>query len=76
MSRILIIDDEPAIGWSLREILSDEGHSVEVAASVEAGLEACSRFYAVLRCAPGAWRARFAAGSQADYPHRDYVRRE
>jgi len=44
MSRILIIDDEPAIGWSLREILSDEGHSVEVAASVEAGLEACGRF--------------------------------
>ena len=39
MSRILIIDDEPAIGWSLREILSDEGHAVEVAASVEAGLE-------------------------------------
>ena len=44
MSRILIIDDEPAIGWSLREMLSDEGHSVEVAASVEAGLEACVRF--------------------------------
>ena len=44
MSRILIIDDEPAIGWSLREMLSDEGHSVEVAASVEAGLETCARF--------------------------------
>jgi len=44
MSRILIIDDEPAIGWSLREILSDEGHTVEVAASVEAGLESCTRF--------------------------------
>ena len=44
MSRILIIDDEPAIGWSLREMLSDEGHSVEVAASVEAGLETCGRF--------------------------------
>ena len=44
MSRILIIDDEPAIGWSLREILSDEGHAVEVAASVEAGLESCARF--------------------------------
>ncbi len=44
MSRILIIDDEPAIGWSLREILSDEGHAVEVAASVEAGLETCARF--------------------------------
>ena len=44
MSRILIIDDEPAIGWSLREMLSDEGHTVEVAASVEAGLETCRRF--------------------------------
>jgi CheY-like chemotaxis protein len=44
MSRILIIDDEPAIGWSLREMLSDEGHSVELAASVEAGLETCARF--------------------------------
>ncbi|MFM8707388.1 MAG: sigma-54-dependent transcriptional regulator [Planctomycetia bacterium] len=44
MSRILIIDDEPAIGWSLREMLADEGHSVELAGSVEAGLEACGRF--------------------------------
>jgi DNA-binding NtrC family response regulator len=44
MSRILIIDDEPAIGWSLREMLSDEGHAVELAASVEAGLETCARF--------------------------------
>ena len=44
MSRILIIEDEPAIGWSLREMLSDEGHAVEVAASVEAGLETCARF--------------------------------
>lgn len=44
MSRILIIDDEPAIGWSLREMLRDEGHAVEVAASVEAGLETCARF--------------------------------
>jgi two-component system nitrogen regulation response regulator GlnG len=43
MSRILIIDDEPAIGWSLREALAEEGHAVEVAASVEAGLETCSR---------------------------------
>jgi DNA-binding response OmpR family regulator len=43
MSRILIVDDEPAIGWSLREVLTDEGHAVEVAASVEAGLETCGR---------------------------------
>jgi DNA-binding NtrC family response regulator len=43
MSRILIVDDEPAIGWSLREVLADGGHAVEVAASVEAGLETCGR---------------------------------
>ena len=34
MSRILIVDDEPAIGWSLRELLSDEGHEVAVAADI------------------------------------------
>ena len=35
MSRILIVDDEPAICWSLRGRLADEGHDVQVAASVE-----------------------------------------
>lgn len=40
MSRILIVDDEPAIGWSLRELLSDEGHDVVVAADVPTALEA------------------------------------
>jgi len=44
MSRILVVDDEPAIGWSLREMLGEEGHAVEVAASVETALETCSRF--------------------------------
>ena len=44
MSRILIVDDEPAIGWSLRELLCDDGHSVELAASVEAAIDTCSRF--------------------------------
>jgi len=34
MSRILIVDDEPAIGWSLKEILADEGHEVAVAADI------------------------------------------
>jgi DNA-binding NtrC family response regulator len=42
MSRILIIDDEPAIGWSLGALFADEGHAVEAAASVEAGLAACA----------------------------------
>ena len=40
MSRILVVDDEPAIGWSLREMLGEEGHAVEVAASVEPEAEA------------------------------------
>ena len=44
MSRILVIDDEPAIGWSLRERLTDDGHAVDVAASAEAALEICSCF--------------------------------
>ncbi|WP_010584936.1 sigma-54-dependent transcriptional regulator [Schlesneria paludicola] len=35
MSRILIIDDEPAICWSLKERLADQGHDVRIAASVE-----------------------------------------
>ena len=44
MSRILVVDDEPAIGWSLRERLGDDGHAVEVAASVEAAVDTCGRF--------------------------------
>jgi DNA-binding NtrC family response regulator len=43
MSRILVVDDEPAIGWSLQEILFDEGHSVDVAANVFEALAAASR---------------------------------
>ena len=44
MSRILVVDDEPAIGWSLRERLGDDGHAVEVASSVEAAVDTCGRF--------------------------------
>jgi two-component system nitrogen regulation response regulator GlnG len=44
MNRILIIDDEPAIGWSLRELLTDDGHAVKVDSSAEAALETCGRF--------------------------------
>ena len=44
MSRLLIVDDEPAIGWSLRELLVDQGHAVEVASSVEAALDVCRPF--------------------------------
>lgn len=44
MSRILIVDDEPAIGWSLGELLDDRGHAVKTAASVEEALEICRHF--------------------------------
>jgi len=42
VSRILVIDDEPAIGWSLREMLTDEGHVVDLAATVAEGLAAAA----------------------------------
>ncbi len=35
MPRILIIDDEPAICWSLKERLTDQGYDVQIAASIE-----------------------------------------
>jgi two-component system nitrogen regulation response regulator GlnG len=41
VSRILVVDDEPAIGWSLGEVLRDAGHDVDVAAGVPAALDAC-----------------------------------
>jgi DNA-binding NtrC family response regulator len=40
MSTILVIDDEPAIGWSLRETLTDLGHEVALAADIAAALAA------------------------------------
>jgi two-component system nitrogen regulation response regulator GlnG len=43
MSEILIVDDEPAIGWSLRELLADEGHAVTLATTVADALAACRR---------------------------------
>jgi DNA-binding NtrC family response regulator len=43
MSRVLIVDDEPSIGWAFREFLADEGYDVEVAASAEEGLRAAER---------------------------------
>jgi two-component system nitrogen regulation response regulator GlnG len=41
MSDILIVDDEPAIGWSLRELLVDEGHTVTLATTVAEAVAAC-----------------------------------
>jgi DNA-binding NtrC family response regulator len=39
MSRILIVDDEVSICWTLRESLTDDGYDVEVASSAEQGLQ-------------------------------------
>ncbi|MDA0970493.1 MAG: sigma-54 dependent transcriptional regulator, partial [Planctomycetota bacterium] len=44
MNRVLVVDDEPAIGWSLREILTDLGHDVRLAASSEAARDTCRGF--------------------------------
>lgn len=43
MSRVLIVDDEPSICWALRECLTDEGYSVEVAGTAEQALIAAER---------------------------------
>ena len=42
MSRILVVDDEPAIAWSLREILRDEGHEVTIASSAEEAVDSAA----------------------------------
>jgi len=39
MSRILVVDDEPAILQTLRDLLETQGHEVRLAADGEAGLE-------------------------------------
>lgn len=38
MSHIFVIDDEPAICWGFREFLTDDGHTVSIAASAEEAL--------------------------------------
>jgi len=38
MSRVLIVDDEPTICWGFRELLTEEGHQVDIAPSAEEGL--------------------------------------
>ena len=43
MSTILIVDDEPAIGWSLKETLTDAGHEVTVAADIPAAVAAARK---------------------------------
>jgi two-component system nitrogen regulation response regulator GlnG len=44
MTRILVVDDEPAIGWSLREFLTDMEHDVQLASSGGAGWELWTSF--------------------------------
>ncbi|HRF01212.1 MAG TPA: sigma-54 dependent transcriptional regulator [Pirellulaceae bacterium] len=44
MSRVLIVDDEPTICWTLTEALQDEGHVCRQAASAEAGLAVADEF--------------------------------
>ncbi len=45
MSRILIIDDEPALCWSLSETLSEGGHLVRTAGSLEQARERLAQFH-------------------------------
>ncbi|MDA0590950.1 MAG: sigma-54 dependent transcriptional regulator [Planctomycetota bacterium] len=40
MSHVLVVDDEPAICWSLRELLRDDGHEVTIASSAEEAIAA------------------------------------
>ncbi|MCA9095714.1 MAG: sigma-54-dependent Fis family transcriptional regulator [Planctomycetaceae bacterium] len=40
MNRVLVVDDEPLICWTLRDHLADEGYSVAVAANAEEALAA------------------------------------
>lgn len=42
MSRILVVDDEESICWSFRELLGEEGHQVETAATAEEALRLAS----------------------------------
>jgi len=39
MSRILVVDDEPTIGWGLREYFRDLKHEVHLSGSIESALE-------------------------------------
>lgn len=38
MSHVLVVDDEPTICWTFRELLRDEGHEVTIASSAEEAL--------------------------------------
>ena len=40
MSNILVVDDEPAICWGVKQLLEREGHRVTILSSGEAALKA------------------------------------
>jgi two-component system nitrogen regulation response regulator GlnG len=40
MSRIMVVDDEESICWSVEQLLREEGHDVQVASSAESALAA------------------------------------
>lgn len=44
MARLLVVDDEPVICWTLREALVDEGHECVTASSAEEALEKAEQF--------------------------------
>ena len=44
MSRVLIVDDEPSICWTLTEALGDEGHQCRTASTAEEGLGVAREF--------------------------------
>lgn len=45
MSRILIVDDEPAICWAFDQALSDQGHEVQIASTGAAAVAAAQQFH-------------------------------
>ncbi len=49
MSRILVLDDEKLIRWSLKQILAQEGYEVDAAATTDEALELLqSRTYSLI----------------------------
>ncbi len=44
MSRVLVVDDEAAVCWSVKELLADRGHAVEAVGSVEEAWDRLSSF--------------------------------
>ena len=57
MPLILIVDDEPSICWGLKEILTDEGYDVAVAATGEEAIasaeQSCPDVVLMDVCLPG-----------------------